>query len=193
MSVKLKRWLILLGTIVSVLLSDQLSKLWVIDNLLLGESIQPLPFLTPYFQITRSFNTGAAFGFLPEVGDIFIVIAFVVVIGIFFFYPRIPDEAVLTRLATGMVAGGALGNAVDRIIHGHVVDFIHYQIPNVISNVSNIADHAIVGGVLLIIYESWRLEKRQQALALEEPTVSETVDIDNSRATNETHHPTGQD
>lgn len=177
----------------SVLLSDQLSKLWVIDNLLLGESIQPLPFLTPYFQITRSFNTGAAFGFLPEVGDIFIVIAFVVVIGIFFFYPRIPDEAVLTRLATGMVAGGALGNAVDRIIHGHVVDFIHYQIPNVISNVSNIADHAIVGGVLLIIYESWRLEKRQQALALEEPTVSETVDIDNSRATNETHHPTGQD
>lgn len=186
MSVTLKRWLILFGTTLSVLLFDQLTKYWVINNLLLGETIQPIPFLSPYFQITRSFNTGAAFGFLPEAGDMFLVVALIVIVGIMIFYPRIPDEAVITRVAVGMVAGGALGNAVDRLTQEHVVDFIHYQIPNLISNVSNIADHAIVIGVLLIIYESWRLEqleKHQQ----EEAAITEPVEG------GETSHPTKLD
>lgn len=187
MSVKLKRWLILFGTTLSVLLVDQVTKLWVIDHLLLGETIQPLPFLSPFFQITRSFNNGAAFGFLPEVGDIFMVIAVFVVVGILFFYPRIPDEAVITRLATGMVAGGALGNALDRMTQGHVVDFIHYQIPNVISNVSNLADHAIVIGVLLIIYESWRLEqiekRQQEATITEQPDMLDNTDTNPKQPT----------
>ncbi len=169
MSNKFQRWMTLIFTTISILAVDQLTKRWVVDNLLLGETIEPLPFLSPYFRITRSFNTGSAFGFLPEAGDIFLIIAIVVVIGLFFFYPRIPDEAWITRFSTGLVAGGALGNAVDRLTYEHVVDFINYQIPDLISNVSNLADHAIVFGVLLIFFESWRLERleaRREALAL---------------------------
>lgn len=175
----IKRWLLLISTTSIILAIDQITKRWVVDNLLLGETIEPIPFLTPYFQITRSFNTGAAFGFLPEASDIFLIIAIVVIIGLFFFYPRIPDKAHITRFSTGLVAGGALGNAVDRLTYEHVVDFIHYQIPDVISNVSNIADHAIVFGVLLIFFENWRLEslekqrEAQAALATDGNTVTD--------------------
>ena len=70
---------------------------------------------------------------------------------------RAQNEPVPPPFAIGLVIGGAVGNALDRLQHGHVVDFIHYQIPNLISNVSNLADHAIVCGVLLVIAESfWR-------------------------------------
>ena len=66
-------------------------------------------------------------------------------------------------LATGIVVGGAIGNVIDRLQHGHVIDFIHYQIPGFVSNVSNLADHAIVGGVLLIIGESFWRERKLNA------------------------------
>lgn len=170
MSQNLRRWLLLLVTTGVVLGIDQITKRLVVDSMLLGETRRPIEFLAPLFQITRSFNTGAAFGFIPGASDLFLIIAIVVVIGLFFYYPRIPNEAKITRFATGLVCGGALGNAVDRLTYDHVVDFIHYQIPNVISNVSNLADHAIVLGVLLIVYDSWRLErleKRREAILAE--------------------------
>src|SRR5262245_36871103 len=101
----------------------------VVHDLVVGETRRLIPVLSPFFQITRSQNTGAAFGFLPQAGDLFLLIALIVVLGLLFFYPRIAPEAWITRIATGMICGGALGNAVDRIIYGNVVDFIHYQIP----------------------------------------------------------------
>jgi signal peptidase II len=165
MSVRVKRWLLLLVLIAGVIAADQASKQRVIDTLQVGETVELVPALAPYFQITRSYNTGAAFGFLPEVGDIFLIIAVVVVIGLILFYERIPDDAGITRIATGLVCGGALGNAVDRIRHEHVVDFIHYRIPDVISNISNVADHAIVLGVILIFIDSMRLERAQRRAA----------------------------
>lgn len=162
MSRTVRLWLPLILIITTVLLVDQLSKRYIVDNLYIGETVQPIPGLAPFFQITRSENNGAAFGFLPQAGDLFLIIAIVVVIGMIFFYPRLPEQAVLSRFALGLVCGGALGNALDRIQHGAVVDFIHYQIPGVISNVSNIADHAIVIGVLIIFVESWRHDPKKQ-------------------------------
>jgi signal peptidase II len=155
-----RHWIQLILTIAVVLVADQVTKGIVVHDLLVGETRRVIPALSPFFQVTRSQNTGAAFGFLPQAGDLFLIIAIVVVIGMFFFYPRIASETWITRLAVGMICGGALGNAVDRIIYGNVIDFIHYQIPGVISNVSNLADHAIVLGVILIFIESWRSERR---------------------------------
>jgi signal peptidase II len=160
MSSAVKRWLRLIALAGLVLLADQVSKRMIVDRLMLGETVQPIPALAPFFQITRGENVGAAFGFLPQAGDIFLIIAVVVVVALIIFYPRIPDRAVLTRIGVGLVCGGALGNALDRLQYGAVVDFIHYQIPGVISNVSNLADHAIVIGVLLIVVESWRTEPK---------------------------------
>jgi signal peptidase II len=161
LSVKTRNWLFVFGLIVAVLAADQISKKWIVDNLRLNEMRQPIPALSPFFQIVRSQNTGAALGFLPQAGDLFLVIAVVVVLGMLYYYPRIPPYAHISRIATGLICGGALGNAADRLTYGHVVDFIHYQIPNLISNVSNLADHAIVLGVILIFIESWRSERAE--------------------------------
>lgn len=167
MSQTARRWFILIAEIAIIVLADRLAKRFIVDTLVVGESRQPIPALMPFFQLTHSQNTGAAFGFLPQAGDLFLLIAVIVVIAMLFFFPRIPQHAHLTRLAIGLICGGALGNALDRLEYGHVVDFIHYQIPGFISNVSNLADHAIVLGVFLIFIDSWRTEriqKRQQML-----------------------------
>lgn len=176
MSRSMIQWLRLLLIIAVVLVADQLSKRAIVNNLILGETISPIPALSRFFQITYSENTGAAFGIFSNSGDLFLVIAVVVVIAMMIFYPRIPQDATLTRLATGLVCGGALGNALDRLQYGAVVDFIHYQIPGVISNVSNLADHAIVIGVLLIFFESWRQDSKKKAQeAASEDAVSENA------------------
>ncbi len=164
-----RRWITLFSIIALVLLVDQVSKRWVIANLMLGETVQPIPALAPFFQFTRSENTGASFGFLPQAGDLFLIIAIIVTVALVFFYPRVPERARVTRVALGLVCGGAMGNAIDRIDHGAVIDFIHYYIPGIISNVSNLADHAIVIGVLLIFIESWYLDSahKREAAAVE--------------------------
>lgn len=165
-----RRWLLLFAIIVVVLAVDQITKAIVLSNMLPGESIQPIPSISRFFQFTYSQNTGSAFGFLPQAGDFFLIVAVVVVTVMLIYYPRIPDGLTLSRIAVGLVCGGALGNALDRIQHGAVIDFIHYQIPGVISNVSNIADHAIVFGVLLIFVDSWRADRQQaQTEAAESP------------------------
>ena len=153
----MRKWFILGGSLSLTTLADQASKHWVRANLEVYESIQPLPPLAPFFQLTRSSNTGAAFGIFPMAGDVFLVIALLIIAALLWYFREVPAGGRLAPVAIGLVIGGAAGNVLDRLQHGHVIDFIHYQIPNLISNVSNLADHAIVFGVLLIIGESlWR-------------------------------------
>ncbi len=154
------KWLLLLVIALAVIGLDQISKNWVLDNLALYQSMQPVPMLAPFFQFTRSANTGAAFGMLPNASDMLLVLAVVIVIAILIYYPRTHPDAHVTRLAMALVVGGALGNIIDRLQHGHVVDFIHYQVPPLISNVSNLADHAIVLGVLVLMIHNWRRDQQ---------------------------------
>jgi signal peptidase II len=163
MARRYRRWVELVFIIALVLVIDQTSKRIVLDRFDFGDSVQPIPALAPLFQITVTENRGAAFGFLPQAGDLFLVIALVVTTAMFIFYPRIPYEQWVTRIGVALVCGGALGNALDRLQHGIVIDFIHYQIPGVISNVSNLADHAIVFGVIVLLVVNFRSgEKPQQ-------------------------------
>ena len=159
MNVPVRRWLRLLIIVGLVLAVDQITKRIVVNDLMLGETRHLVPFLSPFFQIIRSHNTGASFGLLPNAGDVFAIVAVIVVLVLLYMYPRIPDNKVLAWLATGLIIGGALGNVLDRLSYGYVVDFINYQIPGVISNVSNLADHAIVLGVILFFISSWRDER----------------------------------
>jgi signal peptidase II len=164
LSHRISRWIKLFAIIIAILVADQITKRLIVTNLSVGETLRPIPALSPVFQLTLSHNTGSAFGFLPQAGDLFLIVAVVVVIGMVIFYPRIPDDGRIVRLATGLVCGGALGNASDRLTYGFVIDFIHYQIPGVISNVSNLADHAIVFGVILFFIESWRSDRQKKAV-----------------------------
>jgi len=153
----MRKWIILVCSLGIAALFDQLLKAWVLANMFLYESIQPIPALAPFFQLTRSSNTGAAFGILPMAGDVFLIVALFIVACLLWYLRALPADLRLAPFAIGLVIGGASGNIMDRLQHGHVIDFIHYQIPNLISNVSNLADHAIVLGVLLIFAESlWR-------------------------------------
>lgn len=160
MSSSIRRWLLLISIALGVIVLDQLSKTVILNTLAVYESV---PIFAPYLQFTHSTNEGAAFGIGAGASEVFLVIAILVVIAMLVFYPRIEGRMIMLRLALGLIVGGALGNAIDRLLHGHVIDFIHYQIPGILSNVSNIADHAIVFGVLLVFYDSWFGASAQQA------------------------------
>lgn len=149
------KWLRLLLTAGLALAADQATKAWVMANAPYQESLQPIPALAPFFQITYIHNRGAAFGIFEQAGGVFLIIALAVSIGMVIFYPRVSATARVTQIALGLLLAGALGNAIDRLLHGVVIDFIHYTLPGVLSNVSNLADHAIVGGVLVLVVQSW--------------------------------------
>jgi signal peptidase II len=161
----MRKWIILGSVTLITILLDQLTKTWIINNLQLYESIQPIPALAPLFQITHSTNTGAAFGIFPMAGGLIFILSIVIVGFMLWYFRDTPAYARLIPIAVGMVIGGAMGNMIDRLQHGHVIDFIHYQIPDLISNVSNIADHGVVLGVLLIIGDSlWRDYRDKQLI-----------------------------
>lgn len=162
MSTHARRWLFLAVIAGAVVLIDQIAKSLIMAHLLPGASVAPIPALDPFFRLTYSHNTGAAFGFLPQAGDVFLILAVVICTVLFVFYPRIPEKAWLTRIGVALVLGGALGNAIDRLIHGAVIDFVHLTIPGLVSNVSNFADHAIVLGVILILVDSWFIQGRDK-------------------------------
>ena len=143
------QWLFLLGVAALVIVADQVTKAYVTAHLALYASWMPLHFLEPVFRFTHVHNTGAAFGLFPEGGSIFLVIAVIVASFIVYFYRQLPPEAWLVRLALGLQLGGALGNVVDRVHRGYVVDFMHLEHWPVF----NVADSCIVLGVVLLALE----------------------------------------
>lgn len=152
-------WLVpLIAAFVFVL--DQLSKFLVATNLDVGKSWMPIHELEPYIHITHVQNSGAAFGMFPALGPIFLAIAIVVVIAIaWYYYRRAHSAPLLVRLCLGLMLGGALGNMLDRIRFGYVVDFIDLGWWPVF----NVADSSIVIGVtLLAIYMGLRPQKEPQ-------------------------------
>lgn len=148
---------------------DQLTKHWVMATLPEGRWWSPLPGSGwQIFRITHTTNTGAAFGIFPQQGGIFILIAVVVVVAIVLYYRHLPEGDWLIRISLGLQLGGALGNLIDRLRFGHVVDFIDVGFWPIF----NIADASISVGVVLIAYGLWRSDrghaKRGSNLADEE-------------------------
>lgn len=111
----------------------------------LGMSI---PVIADIFHITYILNPGAAFGILEHQTVIFVAIAIGMVVAVLYFYPRIPRGHYPLRMGIGLMVGGALGNVVDRVKTGYVIDFFDFRIWPVF----NVADIAIVTGVGLIVY-----------------------------------------
>ena len=134
-----------------VVLVDQLSKYLVMARLGTGQFWEIAPWLAPVFRVTHVTNTGAAFGLFREWGDFFVVVATIVVVAIIFYYHHLPDGQWLMRVALGLQLGGAIGNLVDRLCQGFVVDFIDLNFwPLREWPVFNVADSSIVAGVVLL-------------------------------------------
>ncbi len=150
-----------LGVAAMVLLVDQASKYIVLSNLSLGEMWNPIPFLRPFFTITHVTNTGAAFGLFRDQGTLFSIVAFVVVAGILVFYRYLPADQFWLRVSLGLQLGGAVGNLLDRVRLGRVVDFVDFKIWPVF----NLADTAIVVGVgILAVYLLFSKEEAGETL-----------------------------
>jgi signal peptidase II len=143
---------------------DWVTKQAIESNLFYGQEIPVLPF----FDLTLRYNTGAAFSFLAEAGGwqrwFFSVIALAVVVGISWRLIRISNTNRLESLALSFVLGGAIGNLYDRLMYGHVVDFLqlHWQ-QSWYFPAFNVADSAITIGVVLMLLESVVTKKQEEA------------------------------
>lgn len=150
------RWLALVLVAALAVLADQASKAYVVAHLDLHASWMPLAALEPVFRFTHVHNTGAAFGIFPEGGSVFLLIAVVVSALIVYYYHQLPAGAWLVRLALGLQLGGALGNVIDRVRLGYVVDFLDVAFWPVF----NVADSCVVVGVVLLALAVLREERR---------------------------------
>jgi signal peptidase II len=154
--------LTLVGVAILVLVFDQVSKVWVSTSLPEGGWWSPLPGLWRVFRITHITNTGAAFGMFPDQGSFFIVIAVVVALAIVLYYRYLPTGEWLVRLSLGLQLGGAIGNLLDRLRYGHVIDFVDIGFWPIF----NVADVSIVSGVAILAYCLWQEDRMVQELAL---------------------------
>jgi len=153
---------LLWGGAAFVLGVDQLSKSWVVENLPEHVPVDVFPWLRSVLSFTRLTNTGVAFGLFPQFGSFFTVLAAVVIVAILFFYRTLEVEDWLTHLALGLQIGGALGNLVDRLFRGSVVDFLDVNFwPFENFPVFNLADSAIVVGVALLLISTWLQDRRE--------------------------------
>jgi signal peptidase II len=137
-----------------VLALDQGSKYWILHVLDLPDLRQVV--LLPVLNLTMVWNQGVTFGLLNGVGSwshlVLSGVALAVVCALFVWLRR-ADNA-LAALAIGVIAGGAVGNVIDRVRYGAVVDFIHAHVGDWSWYVFNVADAAIVCGVVALIVES---------------------------------------
>lgn len=131
-----------------VLVADQISKYLVLSNLAPGQSWNPIESLIPWASITHVTNTGVAFGMFQDRGWLFAVINVIVIVAIIFYYRQLPAGQWWLKVSLGLQLGGALGNLLNRLLLGYVIDFIDFKIWPVF----NVADSAIVTGVAILAY-----------------------------------------
>lgn len=149
---------ILFKLAIPILIADQLSKWWVVENIPLNERFVPIPALYPYFKFTHVANTGAIFGTLSNARLWLTILAVIVTIGLLIYNFMLPMASRKLRVALGMVFGGAIGNLLDRIRFGHVTDFVDLDFSSIIPlriadwYIWNIADLAIISAIILMAY-----------------------------------------
>ncbi|HEY3515962.1 MAG TPA: signal peptidase II [Gammaproteobacteria bacterium] len=140
---------------VAVMALDQWTKWLIVDRF---EEFQQLVVL-PVLEIMRLHNTGAAFSFLSDAGGwqrwVFVGLGVAVSTGILVWLRRLPAKG-QGMLAAGLslIVGGALGNVIDRVLHGHVIDFIRVHYREHYFPAFNVADSAITIGAALIVLDN---------------------------------------
>jgi len=140
---------VLFLTALLIAISDQITKTWIRSNLAYGQAIPE----SGFFQITHVQNTGAAFGLLTDQSVLLAVVAsagvVLLLVYALFFHHRLPFlNNIPGSLALGLILGGTIGNLIDRLLRGHVTDFISVSIwPDF-----NIADSAVTVGAIIVAY-----------------------------------------
>lgn len=160
------RWFV--GCLLVALPLDQLTKLWIASNLSYSDR---LTVVEGFFYITHVRNPGAAFGLFASADatwrlTFFIGVGLVAIAIIFSFYRKLAPGDRLSAAALGLILGGAVGNLIDRIAYGEVVDFLHFRLwQGYVWPDFNFADTTIVIGVGLLILELLATEGEQRGQA----------------------------
>ena len=148
-----------LGLAFVVIILDQLTKTLILQHFQLGDT----RYVTPFFNVVRVHNTGAAFSFLAGASGwqrwFFVVLGFVASGFIVWMLRSHPTQR-LFCFAVTMIMGGALGNVLDRLLHGYVVDFLQFHAGGWYFPSFNLADSAITLGAVLLIADEVRRVRR---------------------------------
>jgi signal peptidase II len=152
------------AVILLVVLCDQASKWWIVSHFSLHESVAILP---GFFNLTFLTNTGAAFGFLAGQPALwrhvfFIAVSVVALLVIGMLYLRLRRISFFYEIALALIAGGALGNLIDRVRYGSVVDFLDFYVGRHHWPAFNAADSAITVGVAVFLVYSLFFEERKK-------------------------------
>lgn len=158
-----------LGLLVAVIVfvADQATKLWILHGLVV--SVGDVIPVTPFLNLVLVWNRGISYGLMQQEADlgrwglVFLTAVAVVLLSVWLARAR----GRLTAASVGLVLGGAAGNLVDRVVYGAVVDFVHLHAGDLSWYVFNIADAAIVAGVIGLLWESFR--PRQSGDAAKKP------------------------
>jgi signal peptidase II len=136
----------------SILTIDQIIKLVVANSMALGQTIP----LFGIVQLTYVRNTGAAFSLFSGFSPFLTVISIIVIIAVIYFHYKIPAKSTMLQIGLAYILGGSLGNLIDRLFRGYVIDYINFTFWPVF----NFADIMINLGVLLIIIQIFIKERK---------------------------------
>jgi signal peptidase II len=150
-----------LGLALLVLLGDQITKIWIIGTYQLGDSLP----LSSFFNLVRVHNNGAAFSFLAQAGGwqrwFFTGLGSVAALLMIWLLTQHAGQK-LFGFAIACVLGGAVGNVIDRVLYGYVVDFLDFHYAGIHFPAFNLADSAItLGAACLILDEVLRVRRGQ--------------------------------
>ena len=149
----------------AVVVLDQLSKAYIVAAFELYDRVQ----LLPVFGITRLHNTGAAFSFLASAGGwqrwFFVAVALAVTVLVCVWLKRMPRKGQAWLAASlALVVGGAIGNVIDRLFRGYVVDFLSVHWDQWYFPAFNVADSALTVGAAILLIESFYDGRRKQKI-----------------------------
>lgn len=146
--------------VVSFAAIDQIVKLLVVRTMGLGEAIEILPFLA----LLHARNEGIAFSMLDGFHDLGLAVISALVLGfVVWLWWNTPASRRLTHWGFALIAGGAVGNLIDRVSLGYVVDYIYFHTPVWSFAVFNLADSFITIGAALILIDEFLVGRRHKA------------------------------
>lgn len=146
-----------------IFVADQAVKWWVVNPLGLDHDGEQIA-LTSFFSLTRSSNYGVSMGFLIAESDTarWALVAMTAAIALVVLVWLLREKVLGEIVALALILGGALGNIVDRIAYGHVVDFAHFHLGSRSFYIFNVADAAISIGVAIVLARSFLIREKPE-------------------------------
>ena len=152
-----------LAAALAACLADQALKLWLLFGFDLAQrGVVPL---APVLDLRLVWNTGISYGLLQQqtaLGGLILLLGKILAVGLLWAWLA-RTRSRLAALSLGLIIGGAIGNAIDRLAYGAVADFVHFHVGSFSWYVFNLADAAIVAGVIGLLYESFLGDRAAKA------------------------------